>query len=197
MRWRALRARPTSRTGTDLGLLLLRLVVGGLLCGHGSQKLFGWFGGPGPHGTTEMLRSLRLRPPQPWATVAGIGELGSGLFTALGFLSPLGPVMVFGPMGMATLTAHAGKPIWVTEGGPELPVVNMSVAAALILAGPGRFSLDHALGIALPRWIALPALAGVGTGIALGLASRAPQPVAEAGQPVTVQTPGPEVVAPT
>ena len=55
---------------------------------------------------------------------------------------------------MATRKAHWGKPVWVTEGGPELPVTNMSIATALMLAGPGKYSLDRALGLRLPRWIA-------------------------------------------
>ena len=64
-------------------------------------------------------------------------------------------------MAMATRKAHWGKPIWVTEGGPELPVTNMSIATALMLAGSGKYSLDRALGIRLPRWIAFVGLVAI------------------------------------
>ena len=57
-------------------------------------------------------------------------------------------------MGIATTKAHWGNPIWVTEGGAELPVTNIAAATALILNGPGKYSLDRALGIRLPGWIA-------------------------------------------
>jgi putative oxidoreductase len=66
----------------------------------------------------------------------------------------LGPVGIIASMSMATATAHRGKPIWVTEGGAELPVTNIAASTALILNGPGKYSLDRALGIRLPAWIA-------------------------------------------
>ncbi len=138
----------------DLSALLLRLVTGSLLAGHGAQKLFGWFGGPGMEGTTGFMEALGLRPGKPWAVLAGLSEFGGGTLTALGLLNPLGPLGIIGAMSMASVTAHRGKPIWVTEGGAELPVTNIAVAAALMLNGPGRYSLDRALGIRLPGWLA-------------------------------------------
>jgi len=135
----------------DVGLLILRLGVGGLLAGHGSQKLFGWFSGPGLKGTAGWLESMGLTPGTSWATAASASELGGGMLTTLGFLHPLGPLSMMGSMIMATAKAHWGKPIWVTKGGAELPVVNMTSALALTFTGPGRFSLDHLFGIKLPR----------------------------------------------
>src|SRR5690348_12071485 len=135
----------------DLGLLVLRLTVGGLLAGHGSQKLFGWFSGPGLKGTAGWLESMGLTPGTSWATAASASEFGGGALTTLGFLHPLGPLGTMGAMIMATAKAHWGKPIWVSQGGAELPVVNMASALALTLTGPGRFSLDRLFGIRLPR----------------------------------------------
>src|SRR5579872_5084108 len=112
----------------DIGLLILRLAVGGLLAGHGSQKLFGWFSGPGLKGTSGWLESMGLKPGTPWATAASTSEFGGGMLTALGFLHPLGPIGTMGAMIMATAKAHWGKPIWVTRGGAELPVTNMATA---------------------------------------------------------------------
>lgn len=138
----------------NLAALLLRLVLGGLLAGHGAQKLFGSFEGPGLEGTSGFMEMLGLKPGKPWAVMAGLSEFGGGVLTLLGLLNPLGPIGIIGAMSMATTRAHWGKPIWVTEGGAELPVVNIAAATALILNGPGKYSLDRALGLKLPAWLA-------------------------------------------
>lgn len=140
----------------NLAALILRAGLGGLLAGHGAQKLFGSFNGPGLEGTSGFMEMLGLRPGRPWAILAGVSEFGGGVLTVLGLFNPLGPVSVIGSMAMATATAHRGKPIWVTEGGAELPVTNIAASTALILSGPGKYSLDRALGIRLPVWIAAP-----------------------------------------
>jgi putative oxidoreductase len=138
----------------NLAALILRVVLGGLMAGHGAQKLFGSFGGPGMEGTTGFMEMLGLQPGRPWAVLAGISEFGGGVLTWLGFLNPLGPVGVIGSMAMATTKAHRGTPIWVTEGGAELPVTNIAAATALIVGGPGKYSLDRAFGLRLPGWLA-------------------------------------------
>lgn len=138
----------------NVAALILRLVLGGLLAGHGAQKLFGSFNGPGLQGTSGFMEMLGLKPGRPWAVLAGVSEFGGGVLTLLGLLNPLGPVGVIGAMTMATTKAHAGKPIWVTEGGAELPVTNIAAATALIVGGPGKWSLDRAFGLRLPRWLA-------------------------------------------
>ncbi len=145
----------------NLAVLILRAVLGGLLAGHGAQKLFGSFNGPGLEGTSGFMEMLGLRPGRPWAVLAGLCEFGGGVLTVLGFLNPLGPLGVIASMSMATTKAHWGKPIWVTEGGAELPVTNMAASIAVILNGPGKYSLDRALGIRLPGWLAPLGLAGI------------------------------------
>ena len=138
----------------NLAALILRVALGGLMAGHGAQKLFGSFGGPGMEGTSGFMEMLGLQPGKPWAVLAGLSEFGGGVLTLLGFLNPLGPVGIIGSMAMATTKAHWGKPIWVTEGGAELPVTNIAAATALIVGGPGKYSLDRALGLRLPGWLA-------------------------------------------
>jgi putative oxidoreductase len=146
------------------GLFLLRAVVGGLLAGHGAQKCFGAFNGPGLAGTAGFLESMGLKPGHYWAKLAATGEFGGGLLTVLGLGGPLGPIMTIAAMLMATLKVHWGKPIWAAEGGAELPAVNMAAAAALALAGPGSWSLDRLFGIRVPRWLsALVAIGALGT----------------------------------
>jgi putative oxidoreductase len=146
----------------DLAVLVVRVTVGGLLAGHGSQKLFGWFGGHGLAGTGGWFEGMGFRPGQRWASIAAASELGGGLMTALGFLNPIGPLAAMGSMLVATLKAHAGRPIWVTEGGAELPVTNLAVLSAVAIAGPGRLSVDRLIGRRLPRWTLIPGAAIVG-----------------------------------
>lgn len=163
----------------DVGLLALRVATGGLLAGHGAQKLFGVLGGYGLEGTGGWLESLGLKPGKTWALMAGGGEFGSGLLMALGLFHPVGAIGVFGPMLTAWTTAHAGKPIWVSSGGAELPLTNMVIATALTLTGPGRYSLDEALGIDLPTSLAVLTAAGVAVGVVASVVLRETAPPAE------------------
>jgi putative oxidoreductase len=141
--------------------LIVRVAQGSLMAGHGAQKLFGSFGGPGLEGTSGFMEMLGMRPGRPWAYLAGLSEFGGGVLTALGLLNPLGPLGVIGSMSMATRKAHWGKPIWVTEGGAELPVLNIAISTALMIREPDRYTLDRLLGIRLPRWVGLVGLVGV------------------------------------
>jgi putative oxidoreductase len=141
--------------------MIVRVVQGSLMAGHGAQKLFGSFGGPGLEGTSGFMEMLGLRPGRPWAYLAGLSEFGGGVLTALGFLKPFGPLGVIGAMSMATRKAHWDKPIWVTEGGAELPVLNIAISTALMIRESDRYSLDRLLGIRLPAWVGLVGLVGI------------------------------------
>jgi putative oxidoreductase len=141
--------------------MIVRVVQGSLMAGHGAQKLFGSFGGPGLEGTSGFMEMLGMRPGRPWAYLAGISEFGGGLLTALGLLNPLGPLGIIGSMSMATRKAHWDKPIWVTEGGAELPVLNIAISTALMIREPDRFSLDGLMGLRLPAWVGPVGLVGV------------------------------------
>jgi putative oxidoreductase len=162
----------------DLGLLVLRLTVGGLLAGHGAQKLFGAFEGPGFKKTAGHMETMGLQPGHIWASMATAGEFGGGLLTAIGLASPIGPILMEAAMTMASVKAHWGKPIWAASGGAELPVVNIAAAIALALTGPGKLSLDRLFGIRIPRWlVALFAMGTLAT-VVYGAMSE-PQEVAE------------------
>ena len=174
---------------TDLALLVLRLVVGGLVAAHGAQSLFGAFGGGGLGGNTAFLAGLGLRPARLWALLAGLAEFGGGALVLLGLLYPLAPVGVLAVMAMAAATVHWGKPIWASEGGAELPLAYAAAAIVLLLAGPGAYALDRALGLDL-GWLAVPALVGAALGIAVALLTRdRPRPVGVGqGQPAEEAT---------
>lgn len=134
-------------------LLVLRLTLGTFMAGHGAQKLFGWFKGPGLQGTSGFREKLRVKPGGFWGPIAAFGEFSGGVLTALGLLSPIGPQNIMSSMAVATRRVHWKTPLWASEGGAELPLTNLAAAAALALIGPGKFSLDRAFGIRLPRWL--------------------------------------------
>lgn len=137
----------------NLALFFIRVTLGLFMAGHGAQKLFGWFGGPGIEGTAGFMESLGLRPGKQWAVLGGASEFGGGVLTLLGLLNPLGSLGIIGAMAMATTKVHWNNPIWVTEGGAELPVTNSAIATALMFTGPGKLSLDRIFGVRVPRWI--------------------------------------------
>lgn len=168
----------------DLGILLLRLVIGGILVGHGAQKAFGWFGGPGFTGTKGFMGGmLRFRPAGFWAAVVIAAELGGGLTFAAGLFNPLGALAIIAAMLVAAYVAHWPR-FWVTNGGIEYPLVLIAAAAAVAFTGAGAYSLDAALGITLPAAVSvLATLAVVIAGTAIALFSRAPQPAAQAEAP--------------
>jgi putative oxidoreductase len=152
----------------SIAFLILRLTVGGLIAGHGAQKLFGWFGGQGIKGTAGWMESIRLKPGTVWARLAGGSEFLGGVMTALGFLNPLGPIAAAGAMLMAWTKVHLGKPIWTTKGGAELPLTNLAALASVTLAGPGRFSLDGLFGIRIARAVAVMAMIATAIGVYVG-----------------------------
>jgi putative oxidoreductase len=160
---------------TALGLLMLRLVVGLTLAGHGAQKLFGWWGGPGMAGWTQAMRRMRFQPARPWAWISTTAEVGGGLLFAFGLLSPLGSLAIAGAMLVAIALVHWSKGFWVGRGGYEFNLSLLAAVAAVALTGPGAFSLDSALGIHVPEPVTLVAgTIALIVGIAIGFLTRTP-----------------------
>jgi putative oxidoreductase len=128
------------------GLLLLRLVLGVTLMGHGSQKLFGVLGGLGPRGEREFLEELGFRAPATMAFLLGFGELVAGAMFAAGFLIPAAGLALAVFMINAIATALRPNGYWVINGGYEYAVLIWTVSVAVSAIGGGRFSLDAAIG---------------------------------------------------
>lgn len=123
----------------DLGLLLLRLGTGGVLAAHGTQKLFGWFGGGGIEGTGQFMDSIGYAPGKVSATAAGVAETGGGLLLALGLATPAAGAAAAGAMAGAS-AVHAPNGFFNQEGGFEYAASLGLTAAGLAVSGPGRLS---------------------------------------------------------
>ncbi len=131
----------------NLGLLILRLVVGLLFVGHGAQKLFGIWGGHGLKGTAGFFEGIGLKPGHVHATAAAVMEFGGGALLALGLVTPVASVALVAVMTAAVISVHFARGLWVTGGGYEYNLVLASVALALAATGPGAWSLDSALSL--------------------------------------------------
>jgi putative oxidoreductase len=151
------------RVVMNLGLLLLRVVVGGTLAAHGAQKLFGWFGGPGLSAAGQGFEHLGFTPGRRYAALAGVGETGAGVLLALGLLTPAAAAIVFAVMLVAAWTAHRGAGFFAAQGGYEYNVVLAATAISLAFSGPGSWSLDALLQLPLAgnAWGSLAVIAGV------------------------------------
>jgi putative oxidoreductase len=128
-----------------LGALLIRGVLGPLFVGHGTQKLFGWFGGHGMEGTGGFFDQLGLRPGKRHAAAAGVAEAGGGLLLTLGMLTPVAATVISSTMITAIRKVHAPKGPWVTQGGYEYNAVIIAAMTAVTETGPGPLSVDQAL----------------------------------------------------
>jgi putative oxidoreductase len=172
----------------DVGLLILRVVVGALFVGHGAQKLFGSFGGYGIEGTGGFMSSLGYRNGRAMATLAGLAEFGSGALLILGFLTPFAAAGIIGVMLNAIIAVHAPKGMWNSNGGMEFPIVLSTVAATFAFAGPGAYSIDAAFDLELAgnAWAMSAILLGVITGSIVAM-SRRPAPAQAEAEPEAVR----------
>ena len=152
----------TDPAGVGAGLLIGRLVLGLAMAAHGSQKLFGWFGGHGLAGTGGFLEQLGFRPGRAYAAAAATTEVVGGLLLALGLFGPVGPALVLSVMVVAAVTVHWKGGFFAQSNGIEVPFLYAAGAVALALAGPGRFSLDALLGL---EWLWDPRIVAVALGV--------------------------------
>ncbi|CAM5269689.1 DoxX family protein [Streptomyces avidinii] len=160
----AARPRPAtlSTPGHDTGLLLLRLVLGPTMAAHGSQKLFGWFGGGGISGTGQFFTASGYPAGDAMAVLAGLTETLGGLGLVLGLLTPLAGAAIVGTLINAIAVHGAGA--FFAPKGIEYELLLTAGAAALALTGPGRYAVDRFLPVVRSHRLAHGALA-----VALGV----------------------------
>jgi len=163
----------------DTGLLIARMVFGLLMAAHGTQKLFGWFGGYGLAGTAGFFEQLGFRPGKLFAGAAAGTELIAGLLVAFGLLGPLGPALIVSVMIVAAATVHWQHGVFAQNNGIEVPLLYGVAALTLALTGYCAFSLDAALALTWSEPVIWTALAiGVVGGFAnLAVRKTAPDPV--------------------
>jgi putative oxidoreductase len=147
-----------------LAFTAFRAAVGAVFLAHGTQKLFGWFGGHGLENTGKAFDSIGLKPGRRMALAAGASEAGGGALLATGFLTPVGAAATIGVMTQATRTVHWSKGFFVTEGGYEYNLTLIAAAFAIAEHGPGPISLDRLLGT--ERRGTIWALAALAAGVA-------------------------------
>ncbi|PKR84801.1 DoxX family protein [Heyndrickxia camelliae] len=128
----------------DLGLLIIRVVIGLTFIGHGAQKLFGWFGGAGPSNTGEWLESIGIRPGgKIWAICAGLFELVGGLLFGAGVFTPIGAGLISIIMIDAIFSVHIKNGYWIDRNGFEYCFVLIVVTIGVAMIGPGKYVLFY------------------------------------------------------
>jgi putative oxidoreductase len=183
-----------------IGRLLLRLTVGGFFFGHGTQKLFGWFGGHGLEATSNMFESLGMRPGNRNAVAAGFAEAGGGAGIALGLATPLSAAALTSVMLTAINRVHLKNGPWSTNGGYEYNVVLIAAVLTLVEVGPGELSFDHLLGNERsgPGWTLVALVLGVAGAIGAHLAAEShPAPVEAPGEATAGASANGDASAPT
>jgi putative oxidoreductase len=128
-----------------IGILAIRGVAGPLFFGHGTQKLFGWFGGHGLEGTGGFFETIGLRPGKRHATAAGVAEALGGALLTLGALTPLAGTLISASMVTAIRKVHASNGPWVTDNGYEYNALIVAAMMTVAEEGPGTPSVDEYL----------------------------------------------------
>jgi len=132
-------------TESSLNQLALRIPVGIIFAAHGSQKLFGWFGGYGLEGTGQWMASIGLNPGYQMALLAGSAEFFGGIALILGLLvRPAAAVLAF-TMAVAIVSVHVGNGLFMSNNGYEYGLALLAVSVALAISGAGRGSVDSVL----------------------------------------------------
>jgi putative oxidoreductase len=173
----------------NLARLTARVVIGGLFVGHGTQKLMGWFGGPGLEGTAGMMEALEMHPPRRNALLAGATETAGGALLTLGLATPLAAAGLIGTMITAIRKVHWSSGPWVTSGGYEYNLVLIAGLLSLADQKPGDMTLDSALGLRFSgtQWpLAALALGAAASSASVALGRNAPAPMErDAGTPAS------------
>lgn len=142
----------------DIGLLILRLTLGLLIIGHGTQKAFGWFHGMGPTATAELFDKWGFRPSRAMVYLASATECFGGFLMVLGMATPLATAMLVGTMTVACVPSLVNG-LWAARGGYEVALLYAAMAVVVGFTGSGRYSIDAVVGLPHPLWLGPAALA--------------------------------------
>jgi len=149
----------------NMAVLVTRLFFGLGIAAHGTQKLFGWFGGHGLDGTSGFFETIGFRPGRLFAAAAALGETVGGVLLAIGLFGPVGPALMFLVMIVAA-SIHVKNGFFATSNGIELPMLYAMGALALAFTGPGAYSFDQIFDL---RWLSNEQNASLAIGIAIGV----------------------------
>ena len=182
----------------NIARLAVRSIIGGLFVGHGTQKLRGWFGGPGLEGTDAMMQALNMHPPRRNALAAGLSETAGGALLVAGLATPLASASLIGTMITAIRKVHLPNGPWAANGGYEYNLVLIAALLALAEEGPGDISLDAAMGrerIGIGWGLAALALGAAASTAAIEMGRRSAPPTTANEETAVPETAGDPVTA--
>ncbi|MET0897520.1 MAG: DoxX family protein [Mycobacterium sp.] len=161
----------------DEAMLVLRIVVGTVMFFHGSEKLFGWWGGEGLSGATGFFARQGYRPPALMAVVAGVSETAAGALLVAGLATPLACLLLVSTL-VNVVALHARNGLSRRANGYEYELVLLAGTVAVLLGGTGRWSLDALLGLPHPTLTEAAAVLAVGVvgGLVVVASRRSPAP---------------------
>jgi putative oxidoreductase len=180
------RLRTVGRRGTQhLGLLVLRVGLGVVLAAHGLQKLLGWWGGQGLTGFKNSLSDVGYQHADILAYVSAGGEIISGVLLVLGLFTPVAAAgalafLINGLLATISVKPHSHTFTYFLPDGHEYQITLIAMAVAVILAGPGRYSLDGGRGWAYRPFIGsfVALLCGIAAGVGVWVLLNGVNPIA-------------------
>lgn len=130
-------------TQAGYGLTIVRIIAGLTFAAHGSQKLFGWFGGYGLVGVGQWMESIGLTPGYLMALLAGSAEFFGGLALVIGLLARPAAAVLSVTMLVAIVTVHLSNGFFMSDNGYEFALALLAISLAVLVEGAGKLSLDR------------------------------------------------------
>jgi putative oxidoreductase len=130
-------------TRAGYGLTVLRVIVGIIFIAHGSQKLFGAFGGYGLEGTGQWMESIGLAPGYLMALLSGSGEFFGGVAVLIGLLARPAAAVLVVLLVVAIFSVHIGNGLFMSNNGYEFALALLGGSLAILIEGAGKLSLDR------------------------------------------------------
>lgn len=132
-----------TRSNHNISMTILRVIVGIVFIAHGSQKLFGLFGGYGLEGTGQFMASIGLQPGYLMALLAGLGEFIGGVSVLFGLLTRLGSLLLIAVSLVAMFVVHIHNGFFMASNGFEYILTLLTLSVVLLIEGSGKYSIDN------------------------------------------------------